>query len=158
MPIKSETALRIPAIIYARYSSHNQNGAPIERQVAECETYAKAIKLRMIDTHVDRAISDHSDGCDRSGGGFDAQSSRSHAENFERMADMVMKYRHCMIDESNLVYLESRSPENRGSLADGVKAIEMDVVTEMTIAHLKKLEQEQKEILANNRRSAQPRM
>ena len=34
-----------PCVIYARYSSHAQNDASIEQQVADCEAYAKMNNL-----------------------------------------------------------------------------------------------------------------
>lgn len=49
------------AVIYARYSSHAQNDASIEQQIAECEEYAKAHNYTILSTYADRAISGRSD-------------------------------------------------------------------------------------------------
>lgn len=49
------------AAIYTRYSSHAQNDASIEQQIAECTAYAKANNLRIVATYEDRAISGRSD-------------------------------------------------------------------------------------------------
>lgn len=49
------------AVIYARYSSHMQNDASIEQQVAECMAYAADHNLRIIGTYEDRALSGRSD-------------------------------------------------------------------------------------------------
>ena len=38
------------AVIYARYSSHAQNDASIEQQVAECEAYATSHGYKVIGT------------------------------------------------------------------------------------------------------------
>ncbi len=48
-------------MIYARYSSHMQNDASIEQQVAECKAYASCHNLRVVDTYADRALSGRSD-------------------------------------------------------------------------------------------------
>lgn len=49
------------AVIYARYSSHAQNDASIEQQVAECEAYAADHGYKIVCTYADRAISGRSD-------------------------------------------------------------------------------------------------
>ena len=49
------------AVIYARYSSHNQKDASIEQQVEACMKKAAAQKLTVIDTYADRAISGKTD-------------------------------------------------------------------------------------------------
>ena len=49
------------AVIYARYSSHNQKDASIEQQVEACMKKAAALKLTVIDTYADRAISGKTD-------------------------------------------------------------------------------------------------
>lgn len=49
------------AVIYARYSSHAQNDASIEQQVAECMAYAASNHLRVAATYEDRAMSGRSD-------------------------------------------------------------------------------------------------
>ena len=48
-------------VVYARYSSHAQNDASIEQQVAECREYAAAHDLKISDIYADRAISGRSD-------------------------------------------------------------------------------------------------
>lgn len=47
--------------IYARYSSHSQNDASIEQQIAECEQYARQNGLQVVGTYEDRAISGKKD-------------------------------------------------------------------------------------------------
>lgn len=47
--------------VYARYSSHNQNDASIEQQVAECQAYAAANGLQIVEVYADRAISGTTD-------------------------------------------------------------------------------------------------
>ena len=49
------------AVIYARYSSHNQKDASIEQQVEACMKHAAALKLPVIHTYADRAISGKTD-------------------------------------------------------------------------------------------------
>ncbi len=49
------------AVIYARYSSHNQTEESIEGQVRVCQEYAKRNNIHIVDTYVDRAISGTSD-------------------------------------------------------------------------------------------------
>lgn len=48
-------------VVYARYSSHAQNDASIEQQVAECREYAAQHDLKITDVYADRAISGRSD-------------------------------------------------------------------------------------------------
>lgn len=48
-------------VVYARYSSHAQNDASIEQQVAECREYAAAHDLKISEIYADRAISGRSD-------------------------------------------------------------------------------------------------
>lgn len=48
-------------VIYARYSSHNQNDASIEQQVHECTTFAKERALHIVDIYSDRAVSGKTD-------------------------------------------------------------------------------------------------
>ncbi|MBQ8088328.1 MAG: recombinase family protein [Clostridia bacterium] len=48
-------------VVYARYSSHAQNDASIEQQVAECREYAAAHDLKISKIYADRAISGRSD-------------------------------------------------------------------------------------------------
>lgn len=47
--------------VYARYSSHAQNDASIEQQVAECKAYASSHDLKITEVYADRAISGRSD-------------------------------------------------------------------------------------------------
>ena len=49
------------AVIYARYSSHNQREASIEQQVEWCTDLAARYKLTIIDTYADKAISGKTD-------------------------------------------------------------------------------------------------
>lgn len=49
------------AVIYARYSSHNQKDASIEQQIAECTEHAKSEGLNVVDTYADRAITGKTD-------------------------------------------------------------------------------------------------
>lgn len=49
------------AVIYARYSSHNQKDASIEQQIEACMKHATAAKLKVICTYADRAISGKTD-------------------------------------------------------------------------------------------------
>lgn len=51
----------IPAVIYARFSSHKQDEESIEQQVAECTAYARAHGYKVIDIYADSAISGRSD-------------------------------------------------------------------------------------------------
>lgn len=51
----------IETAIYARYSSHAQNDASIEQQVAECEDFARAKGYKIVATYADRALSGRSD-------------------------------------------------------------------------------------------------
>lgn len=48
-------------VIYARYSSHAQNDASIEQQIAECEAYAAQNNITLVNTYADRAISGRTD-------------------------------------------------------------------------------------------------
>lgn len=49
------------AVIYARYSSLNQNEQSIEGQIRECTAYALANNITIVDTYIDRAISGTTD-------------------------------------------------------------------------------------------------
>lgn len=49
------------AIIYARYSSHNQRDASIEQQIEACRKHAAELGLTITDTYEDRAISGRTD-------------------------------------------------------------------------------------------------
>lgn len=49
------------AVIYARYSSHSQKDVSIEQQVAECNEYAAANNLEVINTYSDRHLTGRTD-------------------------------------------------------------------------------------------------
>ena len=49
------------AVIYARYSSHNQSEVSIEQQVDACEKYAERNGYTIIDRYADRAVSGRTD-------------------------------------------------------------------------------------------------
>ncbi|MGN0706623.1 MAG: recombinase family protein [Faecalibacterium sp.] len=49
------------AVIYARYSSHNQRDCSIEQQVADCELFARQNNLRIVKVYADRHLSGTSD-------------------------------------------------------------------------------------------------
>lgn len=49
------------SVVYARYSSHAQNDASIEQQVAECRAYAESHGLTITEIYADRALSGRSD-------------------------------------------------------------------------------------------------
>lgn len=49
------------AVIYARYSSHAQKDVSIEQQVEECQEYAKANNLEIVNIYSDRAITGKTD-------------------------------------------------------------------------------------------------
>ncbi len=49
------------AVIYARYSSHNQKDVSIEQQIAACEKYAKNGGYTIIARYADRAVSGKTD-------------------------------------------------------------------------------------------------
>lgn len=49
------------AVIYARFSSHNQREESIEQQVAECRAYAAANHYTVVDVYADSAVSGRSD-------------------------------------------------------------------------------------------------
>ena len=51
----------IPAVIYARYSSHNQREESIEGQLRECHDFAAKNDLTIIEEYIDRAISGKTD-------------------------------------------------------------------------------------------------
>lgn len=54
-------SMQLNAAIYARYSSHAQNDASIEQQVAECEDFARAKGYKIVATYADRAMTGRSD-------------------------------------------------------------------------------------------------
>jgi len=49
------------AVIYARFSSHNQREESIEQQVAECKLFAKQNNLEILDVYADAAVSGKTD-------------------------------------------------------------------------------------------------
>lgn len=49
------------AVIYARYSSHNQRDASIEQQIDECTEFAKRNNLFILETYADKAVSGKTD-------------------------------------------------------------------------------------------------
>ena len=49
------------AVIYARYSSHNQREASLEQQIAECKQYAERNGYKIIDIYQDAAVSGRTD-------------------------------------------------------------------------------------------------
>lgn len=51
----------INAVIYARYSSHNQREESIEGQIRECQDFAEKNGFVIIDEYIDRAISGKTD-------------------------------------------------------------------------------------------------
>ena len=61
MARKKNIATGLDAVIYARYSSHNQREVSIEQQIAECTKHAAALGLRIVGTYEDRAISGKTD-------------------------------------------------------------------------------------------------
>lgn len=60
---KKKTALKpgSKAVIYARYSCHNQRDVSIEQQIRECTKYAADMQLEIIGSYEDRAISGKTD-------------------------------------------------------------------------------------------------
>ncbi len=53
--------VELPAVIYARFSSHKQDEESIEQQVAECRAFAASRGLNIIEVYSDSAISGRSD-------------------------------------------------------------------------------------------------
>lgn len=49
------------AVIYARYSSHNQRDVSIEQQVKQCQEFAQQNNFQIIEIYADRAISGKTD-------------------------------------------------------------------------------------------------
>ena len=49
------------AVIYARYSSHNQREESIEGQLRECHEFAQKNGFSVVDEYCDRAISGKTD-------------------------------------------------------------------------------------------------
>lgn len=52
---------KINAVIYARFSSHNQQEQSVDGQVRYCTQYAETHNMRIIGTYVDRAMSGTND-------------------------------------------------------------------------------------------------
>ena len=61
MPRKSNNNTGRKAVIYARYSSHNQRDCSIEQQVEACLKHAAVAKLEVVNTYADRAVSGKTD-------------------------------------------------------------------------------------------------
>lgn len=61
MPRKLKLNPSFPAAIYARYSSHAQNDASIEQQIAACTEFARQHDLTVAHTYEDRAVSGRTD-------------------------------------------------------------------------------------------------
>ncbi len=59
--IKKAEQITQDAVIYARYSSHNQREESIEQQVAECMSFAQANNLNIVEVYSDSAISGKTD-------------------------------------------------------------------------------------------------
>ena len=49
------------AVIYARYSSDSQREESIEGQLRECQAFAEANDMVIVDTYIDRALSAKTD-------------------------------------------------------------------------------------------------
>ena len=49
------------AVIYARYSSHNQTEQSIEGQLRDCYEYARRYDINIVSEYIDRAISGTTD-------------------------------------------------------------------------------------------------
>lgn len=49
------------AVIYARYSSHNQTEQSIEGQLRDCYTFAERQGLHVVGEYIDRAITGRTD-------------------------------------------------------------------------------------------------
>lgn len=62
---RKKSAVELPpvqnAVIYARYSSHNQREESIEQQIDECMAFASANNLNVIEIYSDKAISGKTD-------------------------------------------------------------------------------------------------
>lgn len=61
MARKKNTAAGLDAVIYARYSSHNQRDVSIEQQIEACRKHAAELGLTISQTYEDRAISGRTD-------------------------------------------------------------------------------------------------
>ena len=49
------------AVIYARYSSHNQREVSIEQQISQCQTYADRLGYKIKNVYSDKAVSGKTD-------------------------------------------------------------------------------------------------
>ena len=49
------------AVIYARFSSHNQREVSIEQQVKECQKFAASNNLRVVEIYADKAVTGKTD-------------------------------------------------------------------------------------------------
>lgn len=58
---KNKSKKLCTAVVYARYSSHNQRDVSIEQQYAACEAFAEREGFRIIEHYADRAISGKTD-------------------------------------------------------------------------------------------------
>lgn len=58
---EGEVAFSGVAVIYARYSSHNQRDVSIEQQVEKCQEFARRNNLRITEIYADRAITGKTD-------------------------------------------------------------------------------------------------
>ena len=57
----SATLSGAPAVIYARFSSHNQRDESIEQQIMECRAYAAAHNLNIVGEYADAAVTGRTD-------------------------------------------------------------------------------------------------
>lgn len=58
---ENDTTVKIPAVIYARYSSSNQREESIEGQIRECTEWAKRNGFVVIDHYTDKALTGRTD-------------------------------------------------------------------------------------------------
>ena len=58
---KSQSNQLKTAVIYARYSSENQNEQSIDGQLRVCQEYAKVNNIIILDTYIDRAMTGTND-------------------------------------------------------------------------------------------------
>ena len=49
------------AVIYARYSSHNQRDVSIDQQIKDCRKYAERLGIKVVDVYADRALTGTND-------------------------------------------------------------------------------------------------
>ena len=60
-PQGADPVSEVSAVIYARYSSHNQREESIEGQLRECKRYAQDNGITVVGEYIDRAISGKTD-------------------------------------------------------------------------------------------------